>query len=144
MSSENLMISYLKKKIYDPKYKKLLVKDVITNIWKEYISLLKKGFPVLSSDKPVSQGIHFTAKSWITIKLLAKNTSMALPFIVEYTEALYTLAYTGKIPLSNVNPSKKVTNPLVEEMKKTFQSLKITAPVALTLGAILSIMLLKK
>jgi hypothetical protein len=143
-SDVGTMETYLKNAFrYQPQYLKLLNKTVLINIYKEYKNLVEKGFPILSSDKALPN-IHFTKSSWITINLLTEKTSLPKPFILVWCESLYKLAKTGKILLTNLDPSKQENNKFIAEIKNAFKSLKITLPLAVTAGVIGSILILKK
>jgi len=137
------MLSYLKDNVYNPEFTKYLNKRVLLNIFKEYKNLILKGFKPLKSDKPLP-AVHFTPVSWVTIRLLTKNTGIHKHFILSWCEALYKLSITGKITYSNLDPTKTEKSEFIEEIKKAFKGMKIALPVAVTAGVIISMFLLKK
>ncbi len=136
---------YLKEafKYTHPQYLKYIKKEILINIWKEYKSLVKKGYSILKSETILPQ-VKFTPLSYVTIKLLTKNTNLPSFFIYRWGEILYKLAKTGKILLANLDPSKKDKSDFIEEIKKQLKLMKITLPLAIGAGVLASIVLLKK
>ncbi len=144
-SDVGTMEKYLKNAFqYQPQYLKLLSKSILINVYKEYKGIVDNGFPILESDKPITTGIHFTKRAWITINLLTKKTALPKAFILVWSETLYKLAKTGKILLANLDPSKKDKSDFIEEIKKQLKLMKITLPLAIGAGVLASIVLLKK